>query len=235
MPQLLSESFVNQPVQKPQTLSDQVVERLQTDIVKGVLVPGSKLSEAVLSSTYGVSRGPLREAILQLEGRGLIVKRPRAGISVVSLSFAELIDIYIVREALEGMACRLAATTMSDGDISELKALLERHRVMVSQEAGKSYYQQEGDFDFHYRVIIGSGNAKLTHSLCGELYHLVRMYRYRLSTMQGRPAQALKEHAQIVDAIEARDGELAELLMRRHISAARKNIEQHYAQGLIAL
>ena len=106
---------------------------------------------------------------------------------------------------------------------------------MISKEEGKSYYQQEGDFDFHYRIITGSSNAKLHQSLCGELYHLVRMYRYRLSTMQGRPAQALKEHTQILDAIEARDGELAEILMRRHISAARKNIERHYNEGLLVL
>ncbi|MCP5213309.1 MAG: GntR family transcriptional regulator [Hahellaceae bacterium] len=220
---------------KQQTLSDQVFDRLQTDIVKGVLHPGQKCSEAELATSYGVGRGPLREAIMRLEGRGLIVKRPHSGISVVSLGYQELIDIYYVREALEGMACRLAAENMSTVQIDELKALLEQHKQMVSEEEWRSYYQKEGDFDFHYRIVKGSGNQKLYQSLCGELYHLVRMYRYRLSMTSGRPAQALKEHANIVDAIAARDGELAEMLMRRHISAARKNIQIRYDQGLVVL
>lgn len=220
---------------KLRTLSDQVFEKLQTDIVKGVIKAGQKLSEAELSALYGVSRGPLREAIRRLEGRGLIVKRPHSGISVVSLGYQELVDIYFVREALEGMACRQAADNMTQGQIDDLKVLLEQHEQMVSEEEWRSYYQREGDFDFHYRIIKGSGNQKLYQSLCGELYHLVRMYRYRLSMMSGRPAQALKEHSHIVEAIEARDGELAEMLMRRHISAARKNIQNRYDQGLVVL
>lgn len=232
--------FVDEPAisksgNKQQTLSDQVFEKLQTDIVKGVIHPGQKFSESELAITYGVGRGPLREAIRRLEGRGLIVKRPHSGISVVSLGYQELIDIYYVREALEGMACRLAAENMSTIEIDELKNLLSQHKQMVSDEEWRSYYQKEGDFDFHYRIIKGSGNKKLYQSLCGELYHLVRMYRYRLSMMSGRPAQALKEHANIVEAIAARDGELAEMLMRRHISAARKNIQIRYDQGLVVL
>ena len=174
---------------KQLTLSDQVFERFQTDIVKGFLPSGKKLSESELSTTYGVSRGPLREAIRRLESRGLIVKRPHAGISVVSLSFNELIDIYLVREALEGMACRLAAQHMTDTDIAELRRLLVKHREMITEDEGRSYYQQEGDFDFHYRIITGSGNAKLhqllwhgrlqtTNLLHFLLYHRLVMVCY---------------------------------------------------------
>ncbi len=225
----------NQTVSSPgMTLADKVFELLQTAIVKGRLQPGQRLSEAELSTTYGVSRGPLREAIRRLEGRGLVTKRPHAGISVVSLGFHELMEIYQVREALEGMACRLAAQSMSDDEISELKALLDMHRKMVDDDDGRSYYQKEGDFDFHYRIVKGSKNSRLYQSLCGELYHLVRMYRYRLSLQAGRPHRALKEHTRIYEAIEARDAELAEILMRRHISAARKNIEQKHVDGQLS-
>ncbi len=88
------------------------------------------------------------------------------------------------------------------------------------------YFQKEGDLDFHYRIVQGSKNDTLLELLGSDLYHLVRMYRYQFSVSSSRPTRALKEHRQIVDAIEARDPELAEILMRRHVSAARKNIEE---------
>src|SRR5690606_42065210 len=88
-----------------------------------------------------------------------------------------------------------------------------------------AYFQREGDLDFHYRIIQGSHNRTLIDMLFGELYHLVRMYRYQFSTAANRPKKALGEHRRILEAIEARDGEMAEMLMRRHISRARENIE----------
>ena len=75
------------------------------------------------------------------------------------------------------MACRLAAERMSDEDIAELRQVLETHERDEAFQAGVGYYQQEGDFDFHYKIIQGSGNRTLTQMLCGELYQLVRMYQ----------------------------------------------------------
>ncbi|HCL40975.1 MAG TPA: GntR family transcriptional regulator, partial [Pseudomonas sp.] len=86
--------------------------------------------------------------------------------------------------------------------------------------------QQEGDLDIHYLIVQGSKNRTLSHMLCDELYQLVRMYRYRFSTTPKRPKQAFAEHHNIIQAIADRDGELAEMLMRRHISASRRNIER---------
>ncbi|PID43502.1 MAG: GntR family transcriptional regulator [Proteobacteria bacterium] len=215
------------------TLADRVFMSIQDAIIKGQLVPGQRLSEAELSSTHGVSRGPLREAIRRLEGRGLVTRRPHAGISVVELGFDELVEIYQIRESMEGLACKLAAERMSDDEIGDIRLLLEQHKRLVDEDDGRSYFQREGDFDFHYRIVNGCQNVRLYHYLCGELYHLVRMYRYRLSLRTERPHKALKEHTQILDAIEARDGELAEILMRRHIRAARMNIEKRYQQGTI--
>jgi len=211
------------------TLADSVSERLVTAIVKGELPPGHKISEPELAKTYGISRGPLREAIRRLEGLKLVERKPHVGARVVKLSVKELIEIYRVREALEGMACRMAAEHMSEEEIAELRQLLDSHAQSVEQLAGRSYFQKEGDLDFHYRIVKGSGNAKMLELLGSDLYHLVRMYRYQFSVSSSRPKRALKEHRQIVDAIEARDPELAEMLMRRHISAARINIEEKLA------
>src|SRR5690554_1975183 len=104
----------------PATLADQVVERLQDDIVLGVLPPGTKLGEAELAARYGVSRGPLREAIRRLESRKLLERIPHVGTRVATLKLEDLIEIYRVREALEGMAARQAAENMSQAEIAGL-------------------------------------------------------------------------------------------------------------------
>jgi len=212
--------------QESRTLADRVCKQIVTAIVKGDLQPGQKISEPELARTYGISRGPLREAMRRLEGWRLVERKPHIGARVVKLSAQELIEIYRVREALEGMACRLAAEHMTQEEIDSLKALLDSHEQSIEQREGRSYFQKEGDLDFHYRVVQGSKNAKLQEMLGADLYHLVRMYRYQFSVSSSRPKRALKEHRQIIDAIESRDAELAEILMRRHISAARRNIEE---------
>lgn len=208
-----------------QTLSDKVFNELTTSIVKGNLQPGEKLSEQALVDTYGGSRAPIREAIQKLEARNLVVRVPHAGARVVSLSLEELKDIYEVRLELESMACRLAAQRMSEREVESLQSLLAEHEKSIEADQGQSYYQQSGNLDFHYRIIEGSKNSRLHQMLCGDLYHLIRMYRYQTSTSTERPQQALIEHQRIVEAIAARDAELAELLMRRHIQVSLTNLE----------
>ena len=208
------------------TLAEAVFTRLQDDIVLGNIPPGSKLSETELAQRYGVSRGPLREAIRRLESRKLLERVAHVGTRVASLSLNELVEIYHVREALEGTAARLAAMHMSATEIDGLYDLLSQHEQQQDLKEDVAYFQREGDLDFHYRIIQGSHNRTLSELLIGELYHLVRMYRYQFSSVSNRPQKALNEHRRIVEAIEARDGEMAELLMRRHISSARKNIEK---------
>ena len=212
------------------TLADRVFARLQDDIVRGVIAPGSKVSETDLAGRYGVSRGPLREAIRRLESRKLVEREVHVGTRVASLSFTDLIEIYYVREALEGQAARLAAERMGDQEVAGLYQLLAQHEQQQDLREDTAYFQREFDLDFHYRIIQGSHNQTLIRMLIGELYHLVRMYRYQFSTTANRPQKALHEHRRIVEAIESRDAEMAELLMRRHIGRARENIEQQAQQ-----
>jgi DNA-binding GntR family transcriptional regulator len=213
------------------TRADEAFDCLQTAIVKGDLIPGEKIGEVELCSRFHLTRGPLREALGRLESRGLLVRRPHAGVKVVSVSADELIELYRIRELMEGLAARQAAERMTDAEVAALRATLDTHETMIEQAQGQAYYQAEGDYDFHHRIATGSRNTKLTQMLLGDLYYMVRMYRYRLSTSSGRPHMALSEHRNIVDAIASRDGELAEFLMKRHIYAARKNIEQKIRDG----
>ena len=217
------------------TRADEAFDCLQTAIVKGDLTPGEKIGEVELCSRFHLTRGPLREALGRLESRGLLVRRPHAGVKVVSVSADELIELYRIRELMEGLAARQAAERMTNAEIAALRATLDTHETMIEQAQGQAYYQAEGDYDFHHRIATGSRNTKLTQMLLGDLYYMVRMYRYRLSTSAGRPHMALGEHRNIVDAIASRDGELAEFLMKRHIHAARKNIEQKICDGELTI
>ncbi len=212
------------------TLSDDLRTKLVSAIVEGELPQGSKISEVELAGRYGVSRGPLREAIRDLEGMRLVERRPHAGDSVISLGLDELMEIYTVRESLEGMAARLAATEMTDEEIKELRGLLEIHETKVLDTDGQQYCHQHGDLDFHLRILQGSHNARLLKLMRDELYQPIMMFRRQSSQQPYRPSRALKEHKRICEAIEARDPELAEMLMRRHIqgsrAALRKRIEE---------
>jgi DNA-binding GntR family transcriptional regulator len=208
------------------TIADRVFAQLRQAIVEGGIPAGSKISEPEMAARYGISRGPLREAMRRLESTNLVERRPNLGARVITLTSAQLIEIYVVREAMEGMAARLAAQRMSDAAITDLKDLMEQHRREVARDSWQAYFQKEGDLDFHYRIVQGSGNQRLIGILCDDLYHLARMYRCQFGTGSDRVREALREHELIVDAIAERDGELAELLMRRHIRASRRNVER---------
>jgi DNA-binding GntR family transcriptional regulator len=213
-------------------LTDKIFDQLQDAIIKGEIPAGSKISEPELAKAYGVSRGTLREALSRLEERQLIVRSPNHGARVISLSYDELVETYQIREVLGGLGCRLAVQNMTDVEINDLKMLLDEHEKSIHEDNGVSYYQEEGEFDFHYRILQGSRNKKLLAILDGGLYQLIRMYRYQFSTSSPRPLQALKEHRRIVEAIEERDEELAELLMLRHIRTARLSVEQRHKKTI---
>ncbi len=206
------------------TAAERTFNQLRTDIVEGRIAAGSKLSETELASKYQVSRAIIREAINRLDAGHLIERRANVGAKVVSLTTERLFELYEIREALEGMAARLAASNMSDDEISDLQQLLNVHSS--NMKASESYYQEAGDVDFHYRIIKGSKNSQLITLLFDGIYHLVRMYRVQLGMSGPRVATAFSEHVRIVEAIANRDAELAEILMRRHIHYTKNSLER---------
>lgn len=223
MTNILSPQMLETPL-KVQTLSSLALERISDAIALGQLGPGERISEADLARNLGISRGPLREAISILEGRRLLVREPRVGVRVADLSLAELQEIFVMREALEGMACRLAATHMTDIEIQELREVLLKHSNDEAVKAGVSYFQNSGDYDFHCRIIRGSKNSRLIGTLLDELHYVIRIYRYRSSTLKGRTQQAVDEHEEIIQALEQRNPDAAEAVMRKHIARARENL-----------
>ncbi|NMH63963.1 GntR family transcriptional regulator [Shewanella salipaludis] len=210
--------------EQPVTAADKTFIQLRTDIVEGVIQAGTKLSETELSTKYAVSRAIIREAINRLASCRIVERKANIGARVVALTPEGLDQLYQVRESLEGMAARLAAQNMTDQEIADLNSLLSSHFDEV--KTGESYYQEAGDVDFHYRIILGSKNSHLISLLFDGIYHLVRMYRVQLGMAGPRVTTAFDEHKHIVQAISNRDAELAEMLMRRHIWYSKSNIER---------
>ncbi|WDD98597.1 GntR family transcriptional regulator [Thalassomonas actiniarum] len=216
--------------EKAVTAADKTFFQLRKEIVEGEISSGSKLSETELSTKYSVSRAVIREAINRLESCHLVERKANVGARVVALTPEGLVELYQIREALEGMAARQAAKNMTDEEIADLTGLLNAHFQEV--KSGDSYYQEAGDVDFHYRIILGSKNKHLIGMLTDGIYHLVRMYRVQLGMAGPRVTTAFDEHQHIVKAIANRDEELAELLMRRHIMYSKNNIEQKLVNKL---
>ena len=221
-PQRFPEDTVleHEMLEKRPSLSDQALERILEAIVKGHLKSGDRVQEAVLARQLGISRGPLREAIRRLEGRRLLVRIPHIGVKVAEISDQQAYDMFMIREALEGVACRLAAVRMTDAQIDELEDLLSMHSQQPDVSSGHGYYQDSGDHDFHFKIITGSQSQRLQEMLLGELYEFLRIFRYRSSVKPGRTAQAHFEHQNVVAAIRKRDPELAEMMMRQHLRNA---------------
>ncbi len=207
-----------------QTLADRACEMLDHAILNGTLPPGMQLSESELAARLGISRGPLREAINRLEGRRLIHRVPHIGVRVAVLSDWDVSEIFAVREVMEGLACKLATRHMSDAEFDELEKCVEFRHVSAEPPAGSAFHRKPQQWDFHYRIAQASLNRQLIQYLCGDMYYLLRLYRAR-SGVTPKRANADEEHREILRAMRARDGDLAEQLMRRHIADARLSLD----------
>lgn len=213
----------DEPGAGERTLAEQLFRLISEAIVRGELPAGSKISEPALATKYGVSRGPLREALYRLQERRLVTRLPHIGARVAPLSLGVLQEIFITREALEGMAAREAAR---NGTVEELAAIRAAHDAFVSGHVSarpepRSYIRGTADADFHFLIAQASHNPTLITLLCTDLDLLLRFYRSQMQHLVGRVPRVLVEHARIVEAIEERDEEMAEFHMRRHIAAAR--------------
>jgi DNA-binding GntR family transcriptional regulator len=205
----------------PSGVSVRVYDELTRAILAGELAPGAKLSEPIIARQFGVSRAPVREAIRRLQERGLVTHVINQGVRVSRPSAEEFLALLDVREAMEGMAARLAATHMSDGEVTSLRELVARHAEEIEHNPRKAYLQDNPDSDFHRQIAEGSGNPILADLLCEQFYPRLRLCRRMHSTVQGRGYAAWQEHVRITEAIVQRDGELAEIQMRRHVRSAR--------------
>lgn len=203
-----------EPQVESRTLAEQVFRVIEHAILSRELKPGVELAEVDLSEKYGVSRGPIREALRQLSAVGLVQLTPRRPAVVRVFSKKEFLDGYQLREALEALAVRLAVPQLSFGDIEFLKKCTdEMEKATLSDDVVKYFIANNA---FHRAFVDKCGNTQLR-----EFYDQVTkpMSRYQRWTLQlrGELRPSLAEHTRIVDAVRSGDAEQAAKLMIEHI------------------
>lgn len=198
-------------------LSRRVYGRLKEMILTGELNPGEKIVQEKLAQAIGVSRTPLLKALQMLEHEMLVESVPRRGIYVKEMDDSEIIDAFDCREGLEGIAVRLATERATEREIQELKALFEPFRTMREIPIGR---YQKNDQRFHSALITLSSNAIIKRI---EVVGNIHIISYNRGLIRG-PEETLAEHFSILDAIEERNGDLAEQRLREHLRLSRDRV-----------
>src|SRR5499433_2889043 len=181
-----------------ETTADAVYEVLRACIIEGEFAPGQRLLSDAIASDLKVSRTPVREALRKLEAEGLIEASGRAGLTVREISEEDLSEFFFVREALEGMAARLAAENASKADALDLHALLDEMAEALARKDLKLVRALTGEF--HMAVCRASRNKRLTQSL-KVLLDQIRQDRTSTLFLEGRATRAIEEHRRLVAAI----------------------------------
>lgn len=205
---------------KIRSLADEALDSVVAAITSGEFEPGQKLSESDLARQLGVSRGPIREALQQLEGK-LVQRSPRLGVRVIQFDDDSIAHLFHLREALEGMAARLAAMNAPAGWADEALQLLRRDESELRALQTRGYRQRSADEEFHISIARASGSANIERILMSEVNYQLRIARLKSSMRPGRAEAALQQHFDIVEAIRSRDPDRAEAVMRAHIRSAR--------------
>jgi DNA-binding GntR family transcriptional regulator len=183
-----------------------------------------RLDERDLSQRFGVSRTPLREALAQLDQEGLVKIVARRGIFIVRKTKAEILDMITVWAALESMAARLATKQAGANDFTELHALVDQ--FSQDKVAAKMGEYSDANIKFH-QAIIGLSRNPLIADITDTLFFHVRAIRQRTIFEQDRAKRSIVDHKEIVSALEARDTERAERLVREHTLRLRDHVDRY--------
>jgi DNA-binding GntR family transcriptional regulator len=183
-----------------------------------------RLDERDLSQRFGVSRTPLREALAQLDQEGLVKIVARRGIFIVRKTKAEVLDMITVWAALESMAARLATKHATAEEVSALHGLVDQ--FSQDKVAAKMGEYSDANIKFH-QAIISLGKNPLIAEITDGLFFHVRAIRQRTIFEQDRAKRSVVDHKDIVSALEARDTERAERLVREHTLRLRDHVERY--------
>ena len=201
-------------------LRDQIYEILREMILRREIVPGQKIIEEELAKKIGVSRTPLREALCRLENDRIVEILPRRGASVRELSRETIIETLEIREVLEGLITRLATQNQTKRIITQLKTCLN-NIIQVPDTPDNLIRFSHADEKFHAILLHASRNEMLMNYMANIDMHM-RFIRIRTVTIPKRAKKTVAEHYKILDAIESRDANKAEKMMRQHNASVRK-------------
>ena len=198
--------------------AEAVYQDLKHEILSGGLLPGAILREEDLARRHQVSRTPVREALSRLEAEGLAARHAGAGLVVSELGPDEIIDLYVLREALEGLAARLAANRRTEMDLARLQVLED----LAQQAAREGDHTRASRFNVQFHAVIWriAGNQPLLRAISG-VHEAVQRFPQDTLAYPGRLAESVDEHARILEAIRERNPEKAEQATVEHVRRTR--------------
>ena len=227
---LKSPSMELQPIISDFTLKDRVYGRLR-DAISGMNIYQAgtdlRLDERSVAEQLNVSRTPLREALSRLENEGLVEIRARKGVFIVRKTLEEILEMIVAWAALESMAARLATEVASDQDIRALRKHALKHSES-SAHADLSEYS-DANIKFHQMILDMSGCRLLAEIADGLFVHMHAVRRRALEE-NDRATRSVVDHAGIIDALEARDGDLAAKLVRIHTMRLHSHVRRVWSK-----
>lgn len=205
------------------SMRELVLIELRNAIFTRSIKPGDRLVETTIANSMGISRTPVREALRQLESEGLAINIPRKGTVVKGICVEDAKEIYDIREVLEGLAARGACLHISRIEIRELRQIIREMDQSIKNDDEERYVYVHNRYN---RIIIDAcKNKRLIEQMESIYEYLKSLRRISLLTSE-RKVEALKEHIEIVDAIESGNEDDAERLTRMHVRRAKKSFKQ---------
>lgn len=212
------------PAVKEKTLNRQVYHELLRKLIEAEISLGAQLDERSLAAEMGVSRTPVREAIIQLVREGLVDYYPYRGHFVKMWTPKEVNDLFEVRKVLEALAVRLAVRKLSQDDLDEVRGIVDDIQAALRQGDIEGF--SEADRCFHNTIIQKTGNQTLIDGL-ERLACQIQVIRTIANRAPDLVERMLNEWPRIMTALETRDAERSAELMLSHIEDARKTVVGH--------
>ena len=222
--------FIVRPIDGNFSLKEHIYDVLREGIMAMDIYADDaqlKLDERQLSDQLQISRTPIREALARLEQEGLVRVVPRKGVFILRKSVDEILEMITVWAALESMSARLVTERAGDSDIASLRKLLARY----GRDEAKTHLDEysEANIRFHRRILELAGCALLLSTADGLFVHM-RAIRARTMTEGDRIARSIVDHKHIIEAIEARDADLAERLVREHTLKLHDHVKRTWVE-----
>lgn len=204
-------------------LRNLVAEKLRFAILNGEIKPGEWLRQERLASEYNVSQMPIREALKELSAEGLVEHVPYRGVRVIQFSLDDISDLYACRSFMEGLAARSAAANITPEELTDLKQVVAQMKEYLIAEAFPEY--NESNRRFHEIIINASRRTYLIRTLhqMWDAFPSMLWGNYALTAnlpMPTRDQADQDDHAALIAALERRDGETAQRLMRHHVEVS---------------
>ncbi len=222
-------ALVLQPLNTNVSFRDQAYAALKQAIMQADIYSQPqeiRLDERQLSRSLGVSRTPIREAMTLLEQEGFLRTSPRRGVYIVRKTKKQIVEMIEMWAALESMAARLATVNASDAEIAELRTMFDEFRNATPAEHIDEY--SDANIAFHQAIIRLSGSHLMGKTIENLFIH-VRAIRRLTIAQSDRAARSIVDHMRIIEALEQRDTELAERLVRQHSLDLAAHVNEHCA------